>query len=250
MALFLGLIVSVFWAVTAETAEGTCLKALIDPAARHALRVSVQTSLTAMVFTGCIGLPTAWILGRKRFWGKAVVEALIDVPLVLPPLVSGLGLLLLLGRAGPAGKAIESLGMQVAFTKAGVIVAQCFVATPLFVRTVRERFASLPEDYFSTATTLKASSAFTFFTVALPLSRSSIVTGLLMAWCRALGEFGASSMLAGAIPLKTETVPMAIYGSVAAGDMETAGALSFLFLVLALGALTAFRVRKRRYRGA
>ena len=219
------------------------LSGLADPAVLQALWLSLGTSLAA---TGCVvllGLPAAYLLATRDFRGKRIVESLVDLPLVLPPTVAGLALLLAFGRVGLAGKALNLVGLQLPFPTLAVIVAQAFMALPLFVGSARAGFSSIERRYLDAADTLRAPESYRFRRVMLPLAMPSLIAGAVMTWARALGEFGATITFAGNLPGVTQTMPLAVYTALQT-NLESAIALSLVLMVTSLGLL--FFVRSRR----
>jgi len=199
-----------------------------------ALWLSAQVAVAATVLNALLGIPLAYILARRRFWGRGLVDLLVTLPLVLPPTVTGYYLIVLLGRRGLLGAPLyEATGWTVAFTWYAAIIAATVMALPLLVRTARAAIESVDRDLERAAYTLGRSEWQTALTVTLPLARNGILAGLVLAFARALGEFGATLMLAGNIPGKTATVPLAIYTAVQTGEMGEA-----VVLVLALTTLS------------
>lgn len=216
------------------------LARLGDPAIIDALQLSLITSLSATIVVIIIGLPAAYLLARREFRGKRLVEALIDLPMVLPPTVAGLALLLALGRNGLAGSTLGFLGIQLPFTTLGVIVAQVFMAVPFFIGPARAGFASVDQRLLDAATTLRASESFRFYRVMVPLALPSLLAGAAMSCARALGEFGATITFAGNLPGLTQTMPLAVYDAMQS-DLEAAITMAVLLTVMALGLLLALR---------
>jgi len=212
------------------------LQRLADPLVLDALRLSLVTSLAATVAAIVLGLPAAYLLATRRFRGKRVVELLVQLPMVLPPTVSGFALLLALGRAGLAGRALEAFGVTLPFTTLGVIVAQTFMAVPFFVLAARSGFEQVDVRYREAAATLRADEVRTALTVMLPLALPAIVAGGTMACARALGEFGATITFAGNMPGLTQTMPLAVYLALQT-DLDAAIALSVVLVALAIGLL-------------
>lgn len=231
-------------------APGTLWRSLSEGAVWPAMQISLQTSLTAAALAMVLGTPVAYVLARKTFFGKAVVETLLDLPVALPPMVAGLALLVLVSPASPTGRALSKAGIHLIFTKQGIVLAQFFVALPFYIRAVRSAITSTPPSLPAAAAVLRASEAYTFFHVVLPLSREGMISGFVMCWTRALGEFGATAMVAGSIPGLTETLPISIYTSATAGDLATAGAAAFclavISFVLLIGLRLAFKDHSRR----
>jgi molybdate transport system permease protein len=185
------------------------------------------------------GLGLAWLLARRRFPGKTVVETLVTLPLVLPPVATGLVLLELLGRRGPLGAPLERLGVEVVFTWRAVVVAMTVMSVPLLVQTARAAFEAVDGRLEQVARTLGAGELRVFATVTLPLARRGIAAGAVLAFARALGEFGATILVAGNIPGRTSTVAMAIWHRVQLGDEPGALRLVAVSTVLAFAALLA-----------
>lgn len=190
-------------------------------------------------------------MARRTFPGNTIVESLLTLPLVLPPSVIGFGLLMLFGRQGVLGRLLENLWhTSVVFTWWAALIASTVVAFPLFYQSARAAFEAVDRDLEKVARTLGASEGRVFFTVTLPLAWPGVVAGLVMAFARALGEFGATLMLAGNIPGKTQTVPLAIYAATQSGDNRTAITLVIIVTVLSfliifwLNNWTRYRVRK------
>jgi molybdate transport system permease protein len=171
-----------------------------------------------------------------------VLQAILTLPIVLPPVVGGLGLLLLLGRAGWLGSRLQLLGVSLPFTTAAVVLAETFVAAPFLILTVQSGFESLPALYEEVAHSLGASTPFTFLRVQLPLIAPALAAGAALTWARALGEFGATITFAGNLPGTTQTLPLAVYQA-AQSDLDGAVALAVILLAVSLGLLVALRAR-------
>jgi molybdate transport system permease protein len=197
-----------------------------------ALLLSIRVAVMATLLNALVGIPLAYVLARRRFVGRWLLDLLVTLPLVLPPTVTGYYLIVLLGRRGWLGAPIYgATGWSIAFTWYAAVVAATVMALPLLVRTAKAAFESVDRDLERAAYTLGRSELRTALEVTLPLARNGIVAGLVLAFARALGEFGATLMLAGNIPGKTATVPLAIYTAVQTGQDAVA-------LVL-VGVLTA-----------
>ncbi len=220
------------------------LERLGDPIVLDALRLSVITSAAATVVVVALGLPVAWLLATRRFPGKRLFEALVELPMVLPPTVAGVGLLMAFGRTGLAGGALAALGVSLPFTTAAVVMAQAFVAAPFFITTARAGIGEVDPRYLDTAATLRARPARAFFRVLLPLAGPSLLAGAAMTWARALGEFGATITFAGNLPGVTQTMPLAVYLALQS-DLEAALALSVLLLAVSLTLLLLLRLAPR-----
>ena len=201
-----------------------------------------------MVATCIPGIFIGWLLARKSFFGKSLLESIVHLPLVLPPVVPGYLLLILLGNQGILGKWLhQSLGITVAFTWVGAVIASAVMAMPLMVRAVRLAVIQVDSGLEAAARTLGASSLRVFFSVTLPLSAPGIITGLILAFSRSLGEFGATITFVGNIEGETRTLPLAIYTytQTPGGDVQ-ALRLVILSVALALAALFASELMERR----
>lgn len=211
-----------------------------QPVVLDALRLSVETSVATTVLVVLLGLPVAYLLATREFRGKRVVQTLVEIPIVLPPTVAGVGLLLAFGRAGLAGGVLRALGIELPFTTLAVVVAQVFVATPFFISAATAGLAAIERRYTDTAATLGATPGYGFFRVLLPLALPSVLAGAAMSWARALGEFGATITFAGNLPGKTQTMPLAVYTALQS-DISAAVALSVLLVILSFTILLGLR---------
>lgn len=211
------------------------------PIVREALKLSLLTSVVSTVAVGVLGLPVAYVLASRSFTGKRFVEVLVELPMVLPPTVAGLGLLLAFGRAGLAGGVLRAVGVTLPFTTLAVMVAQVFVATPFFISAATAGLREVEPRYRDVAATLRASPLYTFWRVLLPLALPSVVAGAAMGWARALGEFGATIMFAGNLMGRTQTMPLAVY-TVMETDLPAAVTLAVVLLVLSFTVLAGLRV--------
>jgi molybdate transport system permease protein len=221
------------------------LARLSDPLILQALRLSLLTSFAATAIVVATGLPAAYLLATREFRGKRVLEALIDLPMVLPPTVAGVALLTAFGRSGLAGHALGVAGITLPFTTLGVVIAQAFVAAPFFVSAARAGFAEVDRKYLEAAATLRAAPAYAFLRVLAPLAAPSLLAGAAMSWARALGEFGATITFAGNMPGITQTMPLAVYLALQS-DLEAAVTLSVLLLFVSLAVLLIVRFTPSR----
>ncbi|PYM65555.1 MAG: molybdate ABC transporter permease subunit [Candidatus Rokuibacteriota bacterium] len=212
-----------------------------------ALWLSLRVSLLATAVNAVVGIPLAYLLARRRFWGRQALDVLVTLPLVLPPTVTGYYLIVLLGRRGWLGAPLYALtGWTIAFTWYAAVVAATVMALPLVVRTTRAAIEAVNPDFERAAFVLGRPEWRTAVEVTLPLARRGIVAGLVLAFARALGEFGATLMLAGNIPGRTATMPLAIYTAVSTGEAGEAQALVLLLTVLSAAVvITASRLGGR-----
>lgn len=183
----------------------------LSSTALQALRLSLVTSLISVTVSVLLGTPLAYILARWNFPGRSAVELLVDLPVVLPPSVAGLALLIAFGRQGLFGSLLSPLGISLPFTTMAVIIAQTFVSAPLFVRSARVGFAGIDPQLEEAALVEGANQWQMFRDVMFPLAGKALVSGAMMTWTRALGEFGATILFAGNLPGVTQTMPLAIY---------------------------------------
>ena len=214
---------------------------ITTPSAMEALRLSVITSVIATAIAGVIGIPLAWLLARETLPGTRLIRALVIVPLLLPPVVSGVALLAAFGRRGVVGGFLyDTLGIQLPFTTTGVVLAETFVAMPFLIITLEGAFRSFDRRFEDAAVTLGASPWTVFRRITLPLVAPSIIAGAALCWARALGEFGATITFAGNFPGVTQTMPLAVYTALES-DRDIAIALSILLLAVSVAVLVALR---------
>lgn len=216
---------------------------LVTPAVGEALRLSVVSAALATAVCLVLGVPLAWVLARVPFPGRRVLRALVTVPLVLPPVVGGVALLLLLGRRGLVGAPLEALtGVTIPFTTTAVVLAQAFVAMPFLVISVEGALRGLDRRYEDAAATLGASRWYVLRRVTLPLVGPGVAAGAVLAFARALGEFGATITFAGSFPGTTQTMPVAAYLALQT-DPDAAVVLSLVLLAVSVLVLGGLRER-------
>lgn len=199
-----------------------------------AVRLSLQVTAVATLFLFIIGVALAYLLARRRIRGQILIETLINLPLILPPSVIGYYLLLTLGRNGPL---FEWLQLNLVFTWKAAVIASTVVGLPLMVQTARSAISSVDPELEQAARTLGSSEFEVLWRVTLPLARRGIVAGLILGSARALGEFGATLMVAGNIPGKTQTLPLAIYDAVQSRDYSLAGQMVLIVTVFGFAGL-------------
>jgi molybdate transport system permease protein len=210
---------------------------------RQALKLSLICSLCSTALSVVFGLPLAWLLARRRFFGSSVIRALCTLSMVLPPVVGGVALLFALGRRGLVGQWLDRwFDLRLPFTSAGVVVAQTFVAMPFFVVTVEAALRQTNNGHDEAARTLGASNWYSFRRVTLPAIRSALIAGAVLAWARALGEFGATITFAGSFPGRTQTLPLAVYSALDT-DPRQAIMLALLMVAVSFAVLVALRDR-------
>jgi molybdate transport system permease protein len=240
VGLCLGLPVAVV--VVRAVLDGSLALAVSDQAVLDALALSLVTTLVSLVITVVAGLPLAYVLARRQFRGRTLLESMIDLPIVLPPSVAGLALLLTLGREGLLGKPLAALGIELPFTTVAVVLAQAFVSAPFFIRSARLGFASIDRHLEDAARVDGATELQLFRSITLPLAGSALAAGLVMSWARSLGEFGATIMFAGNVEGRTQTLPLVVYSEFAGGNLNSSIAAAAILVLAAFGVLVAVRV--------
>ena len=213
------------------------------------LYLTVKVSFIATVFTASAGLVLAWVLAKKEFFGKTVLDVLIMQPLVIPPTVLGYYLLSTFGTGSPIGRFFENVfGMQIVFTWKGAVLASIVSSLPLFVKPAKAAIEGVGNDLENAARLLGKTELYIFRTITLPIAWRGIMAGVVMAFARATGEFGATLMVAGNIPGRTQTLPIAIYDAVQSGDTYTANLLvGIITLFSSLVLYIAERFTKGRF---
>jgi len=203
-----------------------------------AFKLSLLVVSVATVFVAVLGLTFAYLLAKFNFRGKELLDAILTMPLVLPPTVTGYYLIVLLGRRGVIGSYLYDLtGWTFAFTWQGAVVAAVVVALPLMIKAARASIESVNPDYEIASYTLGKGKLETFLRITLPLAKRGIFAGLVLSFARALGEFGATLMIAGNIPGKTQTMPLAIYEAVASGEEQQAQVLALILTLISITAV-------------
>jgi molybdate transport system permease protein len=232
-------------ALVLRVSPADLLSNLVDPQVAQAIQVSMTTTLIATGATFVFGTPLAYLLARRRFPGRAVVDTLVDLPMLLPPAVAGVALLVTFGRRGLLGPYLTDAGIEIAFTQIAVIMAEIFVASPFFVKSAISAFAAVDREVEQAAAVDGASKLATFARITVPLSISALFGGLVMTWARALGEFGATIIFAGNFPGRTQTMPLAIYIGFEI-DLNVALTLSAVLLAIAFAVLLVVKAILRQ----
>jgi len=212
-----------------------------QPAVAQAVRLSLITATISTLITVFMGTPLAYLLARRQVPARAAIETLLDLPIVLPPAVAGLALLLAFGRRGLLGPALEPWGIQLPFTTVAVIMAETFVAAPFFIRSAQSGFAGVPAQLEESASDLGASNWRVFRRVTLPLAGTALLSGVILSWARALGEFGATILFAGNFIGRTQTMPLAIYQALETNP-EAAIAIAALLILISFFFLVLLRL--------
>ena len=240
-AITLGFLLLPIVAIFARVSPGTLVSQLSQPVVRDALVLSLKTNAIAQALILVFGTPTAYLLATRRFPGRPLAVVLVELPLVLPPAVAGIGLLAAFGRLGLLGGTLAGLGVRLGLTQAAVVIAVAYVSSPLYIRQAVAAFEAVDQDLVAAARTLGAGRARTFFRVVLPLAQRGLAAGEALAFARGLGEFGATIMFAGSLQAVTQTLPLAIYSEFAL-DFTTALAMSALLVVVSGALLVTLRL--------
>jgi molybdate transport system permease protein len=228
-------------AIFAHASPGRLLDQLSNPVVKDAFVVSARTSLVAQLLILILGTPTAYLLATRRFRGRWLAVTLVELPLVLPPAVAGIGLLVAFGHAGLLGSSLDALGVSLPFTQSAVTIAVAFVASPLYIRQAIASFEAVDGDLVAASRTLGAGGTRTFFRVVLPLARIGLIAGLALSFARGLGEFGATIMFAGSLQQVTQTLPLAIYAEFDV-NFDAALAMSAVLVVVSVLLLAGLRI--------
>ncbi len=228
-------------AIFVHVSPGRLVGQLSNPVVTDALLVSFKTTLIAQALVLGFGTPTAYLLASRRFPGRALCITLVELPMVLPPAVAGIGLLAAFGRAGLLGSTLRAAGVEIPFTQTAVTLAVAFVASPLYIRQAIAAFEAVDPNFVAASRTLGAGPARTFFRVVLPLARGGLVAGEALAFARGLGEFGATIMFAGSLQNVTQTLPLAIYAEFEV-DFDVTLAISALLVLISAALLISLKL--------
>ena len=219
---------------------GDLLISLQDPSVRMAIAISLRTTFFSLGLIILFGTPLAYLLGRRHFSLHKAVDSLVSLPIVLPPSTAGLALLLALGRQSPIGEFLDNMGITLAFTGAAVVLAQVFIAAPYYITAAAIGFAGVENELIQAAQLDGANSWQVFRFIVIPISRLALISGAVLAWSRALGEFGATIIFAGNFPGRTQTMPMAIYLGFEI-NLTNAVTLSLILILVSFTALLAIK---------
>ena len=238
---FIGIVVSLL----SYTDWNTFVSALLSEEIVFAIKLSVITATIATIISILIAIPVAYAISRTEFWGKDIVDSLLDLPIVISPIALGACLLVFFNT--PVGNAIND-NLKFVFAMPGIVLAQIVVVCALAIRLLKSTFDSVDFRYEQVSRTLGCSKPEAFFRVTIPLAKNGLIAAAVLTWARAIGEFGATVTLAGATPMKTETLPIAIFLSLASADVGKAIAVIFILIVIAIIALLLLRkITGRRY---
>ncbi|MBI2304945.1 MAG: ABC transporter permease [Chloroflexi bacterium] len=231
----LGLLLS----LASHTNSAQFATSLVSPETLFSVRLSLITATLSAGASLVIAIPAAYALSRAHFWGKSIVETLLDLPLVMPPIALGMALLVFFRT--PVGQGIEATGVRFVFTPLGIVLAQFTLVSTFALRMMKASFDSIDPRYEKVAQTLGCHQGAIFWRVTLPLARRGILAAAVLTWARAVGDFGATVILAGATAFKTETLPIAIFLNLSTIHIERAIAVTLILVGLSLVALLGFR---------
>jgi molybdate transport system permease protein len=239
-ALFLMIILLPIAAIFLSVTPSELLSRLTTPTVLDSLRLSLLASTVATAIILVLATPLSYLLARHRFRGKWFIDAIVDLPMVLPPAVAGLALLLAFAPRGIIGSILRSYGIILPGSFWAVVLAEVFVGSPFYIRSSKAAFAEVNQRLIDSARLLSPSDARVFVKVTLPIAWRGVLAGLIMCWARSLGEFGATLMFAGNLPNVTQTMPLAIYLAMSS-DLEAAIVLSTILVIFSFGLLAAFK---------
>lgn len=214
-------------------------KALLTKEIQFSIKLSLYTSVISTIFCILIAMPIAYVLARVDIRAKQLISTILDLPLALPPIVSGVCLLLVFGTTG-FGAWLEDIGLEFVFTVRGIIISQIFTNLSFMIRVLKSTILAINPRLDSIARTLGCTPMQAFFKVTLPLSKNGIIAGTVITWARALGAFGAVLMLAGATRLRTETLPISLFLNMSTGDIEAAMAVANILIIISVISLFVF----------
>lgn len=239
--LFIALpIVSLFLKISPDSFMAEMSRSVV----MDALKLSFLTSIATAIIIIIIGTPVAYVNARFKYPGKELIDTVIDLPVVTPPAVAGIALLMAFGRMGVVGHYLNMVGITVGFTTVAVVMAQTFVSSPFYIRQARSSFEDVDVMYENAARTLGASRVSAFFYVTVPMALNGLISGLIMSWARAMGEFGATILFAGSLQGRTETMPLAIYTEMYS-DLNTSIVLSIILVVISFVVIAAVKILTR-----
>lgn len=238
--------ITILLAMVAYTDGDTLISTLISEEVLFAIKLSLITATIATIISIVVAIPVAYAISKTEFPGKDIVDTLLDLPIVISPIALGAALLVFFNT--PPGRGIENHIMRFVFEVPGIVLAQFTVISALAVRLLKSTFDGIDTRYEQVGRTLGCSKLRVFFRVTLPLARNGVIASCILTWAKAMGEFGATVTLVGATPFKTETLPIAIFLSLATADVEKAVAVIFVLIIIAVVALLAIRrITGRRY---
>ncbi len=236
VVLMVGFIVSVLACIMTHTTPEALITNLTSEEILFAIKLSLITATVSTILCMVVAIPAGYALARSDFFGKNAVNALVNLPLALPPIVAGVGLLLFFGQT-PVGEVLENIGLKFVFTPLGVVMAQFLINVPFAIRIMRSNYNSINPRYEHVAKTLGCTQSKAFWKVTLPMSKNGILASSAISWAKGIGEFGAVLMLAGATRMKTETLPMAVFLNMSSGELQLAIAAATILIIVSFSAL-------------
>ncbi len=228
-----------------KTSPDAFISSMENPVVMDALKLSFITSIATAIIVIVVGTPIAYMNARYTYPGKEIIDTIIDLPVVIPPAVAGIALLMAFGRMGVVGQYLNMAGITVGFTTIAVVMAQLFVASPFYIRQARTSFEDVDRSMEHAARTLGASKLNTFFFITVPIALNGLISGIILTWARALGEFGATILFAGNFEGRTQTMPLAIYVTMES-DLNSAIAISIVLVVISFIVIAAVKLLTRR----
>jgi molybdate transport system permease protein len=229
----------------AKISQESIARSLGAPIVVDALKLSLMTSIASTIIVIIVGTPVSYINARYRYPCKEAIDTISDLPVVIPPAVAGIALLMAFGRRGVLGQYLDMAGITVGFTTVAVVMAQVFVSSPFFIRHARTSFEDVDRSFENAARTLGASRVNTFFYITVPIAMNGLVSGAILTWARALGEFGATILFAGNFEGRTQTMPLAIYSAMQ-NDMDVSILLSIILVAISFVVIAAVKMLARR----
>lgn len=236
LVLIVAFVISIIACIVTNTTPQALIANLTSDEILFAIRLSLITATVSTILCMVVAIPTGYALSRSDFPGKSIANTIVNLPLALPPLVAGVGLLLFFGKT-PIGHALESIGLKFVFTPLGIIMAQFLINVPFAIRIMRSTFNSINPRYEHVAKTLGCTQTKAFWKVTLPMSKNGLLASSAISWAKGMGEFGAVLMLAGATKMKTETLPIAVYLNMTCGELQLAVAAATILIIVSFSAL-------------
>ncbi|NOR48882.1 MAG: ABC transporter permease subunit [Methanosarcinaceae archaeon] len=235
-------IISIITCIGMKVNPDTLLSVIVSKEILFAIKLSLVTSIISTLMCIAISIPASYALARYNLFGKTLITTIVDLPLALPPLVVGVGLLLLFGTTS-FGSYLSDIGLQFVFTPLGIIIAQFTVNISFMLRIMRSTFEGISPRYEYVAQTLGCTPLQAFLKTTLPMAKNGLMAGGIITWSKGIGEFGAALMIAGATRMKTETLPISLFLNMSSGDLDLAMASAFILIIISIVSLYIFERR-------
>jgi len=232
-------IVVILLMIVLHPSPGVLISSIFSDEITFAIWLSIATSVTSTLLCILVAVPASYALARYSFSGRNIINTILDMPLALPPIVAGVGLLLFFSQT-PVGMALAAAGIEFVFTPLGIVIAQFFVNLPFMVRIMRSTFQSINPRYEHVARTLGCSEFQALWRVTFPMAKDGFLAGTVITWARGMGEFGAALMVAGATKMKTESLPVAVFLNMSTGNLDVATSAAAILIVIAVLSLYVF----------